>query len=549
MRLLQTVAFRLFLLIGTVATLVLTVLTFISIETQLNDLMRHVELDGDRLSDLVIRSTRHSMLLNREEDVRGIISAIGDEPGIEGIRIYNKIGEVSFSTRTSDLHLKADLSAEACIVCHPTEHLDNVRPPGDDRYRIFRTADGQRVLGLITPIRNEAACSEAPCHAHPANKTILGILDLKLSLEQVDAGIEATTNRFVTLSVIAVILMSLISGVFIMIVIHRPVHSLIAGMKDVASGSLSRKILFHRRNEIGQLADQFNVMTTELLKAREELTAWSHTLEEKVREKTGELEMTHRQMLHREKMASLGNLAASVAHELNNPLEGILTFARLLVKRIRKLSLSQEVEDGFAADLTLVGDEAQRCGSIVRNLLLFSRQDQGGSGTVQLRGVIDRCVQLISHHAEVHAVRVRVNCPPGLTLEGSRQEMEQVFLALCVNAVEAMSGSGRHDEGGSLDITAGYSADQSAVEIRVVDTGPGMTDDVKMHVFEPFFTTKQSGNGVGLGLSIVYGIVRRHKGEITVESSSASGTTFVLRLPVRQPEEVKQEEPSESTTQ
>ncbi|MDH4069256.1 MAG: ATP-binding protein [Ignavibacteria bacterium] len=547
MCLVRTIAFRLFLLIGAVTTLALTVLTILSIENQRNDLMSHVELDGARFSDLVIRSTRHSMLENRKEEVKNIISAIGGEQGIEGIRIYNKDGEVVFSTTESEIHQKADLSAEACIACHPSESLDEVRPPGEGRYRIFGTHSGERVLGLITPIMNESSCSDAACHAHPADKTILGILDLQMSLVTIDSELQASANRHILFSIGAVALSSLVSGIFIWIVIHRPVHSLITGMKDVGSGRLSRKIFLRQRSEIGELADQFNVMTSELFTAREELTGWSRTLEEKVREKTNELEAIHRQMLHVEKMASLGNLAASVAHELNNPLEGILTFAKLLIKRIRKLSLPAETEQEITSDLSLVADETRRCGTIVKDLLLFARRDHAVSGPVQLREVIDRCISLIGHHARVHNVSISVDCPPEAVIEGSRHEMEQVFIALSVNAIEAMSRIGGNDEGGSLRITAEVSHDSKSVLVHVSDTGIGMTDEVKRHVFEPFFTTKSGGTGVGLGLAIVYGIIRRHRGTISIESTSPSGTSIFIRLP--SPQACPEDHGTESLTE
>ena len=168
-----------------------------------------------------------------------------------------------------------------------------------------------------------------------------------------------------------------------------------------------------RSDELGQLARAFNVMTEELARAREENTAWSQTLEQKVRQKTADLEGAHKQMVRVEKMASLGNLASSVAHELNNPLEGILTFARLLIKRIRKTSLPPEQIKTYCDDLKLVADEALRCGNIVKNLLVFARQGGMAFQTTGSGPLIDRCVLLMNHHAEMHNVR---SSPPARTM-------------------------------------------------------------------------------------------------------------------------------------
>jgi two-component system NtrC family sensor kinase len=545
----RTVAFRLFLLIASVAAVVLFIFTFVAIRIQQEHLFEHVFVDADRLSNVITRSTRHSMLVNQKEDVQKIIGSIGGEPGIDGIRIYNKLGDVTFATVEADLHSRVDMSAEACVVCHPGDHLEDARPVGNQRSRIFRTASGERVLGLITPIRNEPACSNAACHAHPAEKTVLGVLDVKMSLARLDQELEESTSRLIVFSIGAVLALSLISGLFIRRVVHKPVHKLITGMKQVASGKLDQSITVEQSHEIGELARQFNSMTIELSRARTELTAWSDTLENKVKEKTKELELAQRQMIQVEKMASLGNLSASVAHELNNPLEGILTFARLLIKRIRKLPLPPEVTEDFTKDLTLVAEESQRCGSIVKNLLLFARKGSGKMETVRLRSILERCLALTSHHAKVNNVRMEIQCTEDLQLECNGNELEQVLLALSVNAIEAMCGTPADQAGGLLTISADESKPGGPIAIRVRDTGIGMNDELKSHIFEPFFTTKSQGKGVGLGLSLVYGIVERHHGSIAVESAPGKGTTFTITMPARQPTRRTEQEHSEESRQ
>ncbi len=547
MRFTRTVAFRLFLLIASLAALVLFLLTLVAIRIQREHLMEHVFVDADRLSDVITRSTRHSMLLNQRDDVQNIIASIGGEPGIDGIRIYNKLGEVTFATVPADLHRRADMSAEACVVCHPTDRLEDARPVGNQRSRIFRTTNGERVLGLITPIRNEPECSNAACHAHPLEKTVLGVLDMKMSLARLDEELEESATQLIVLSIVSALAMSLISGLFIRSVIHKPVHTLISGMKQVGSGKLDQRIEVSQRNELGELAQQFNSMTGELAKARGELTAWSDNLERTVREKTKELELAHRQMLQVEKMASLGNLSASVAHELNNPLEGILTFSRLLIKRIRKLAIPQELAEDFTKDLTLVAEESQRCGSIVKNLLLFARQGSGRMEKTRLKGIMERCLALTRHHAQVNNVRMEISCADDLDLECNGNEVEQVLLALTVNGIEAMSGNSA-ESGGLLTLSAEKPGSATSIVIKVRDTGIGMSEELKAHIFEPFFTTKSQGKGVGLGLSLVYGIVQRHHGSIEVESAPGGGALFTIILPERQPSrKTSHENPEEST--
>ncbi len=537
MKFAHTIAFKLFLLIVTVQTIILAALTYASIRVQQSNLMEHVVQSAVRVSDMIARSTRHSMMLNQKEDVHQIITSLGGEPGIAGIRIYNKQGVVIFGTNAADLFAKVDMNAEACVSCH-SSGLENPHRNGGTLTRIFTNPGGERVLGLITPIRNEAQCSDAACHAHETSKTILGVLDVKMSLAQVDNGLAQNTIQLLVLSVGAVLLIGLVSGAFIWMFVRRPVKRLAVGMEMVTSGQLDHRLDAWASDELGHLARSFNIMTEELGRAREENVAWSQTLEAKVRQKTADLEEAHKQMVRVEKMASLGNLASSVAHELNNPLEGILTFARLLIKRIRKTSLPQEQMVSFCDDLRLVADEAQRCGNIVKNLLVFARQGGMAFQTVRIRTVVERCAMLMNHYAEMHNVKVTTSCTEDDEIVCDPGQIQQVLIALMMNAVEAMAPPAVPSGGGLLSVEV--RREGKNLVFRVKDNGMGMHDDVKAHIFEPFFTTKSEGKGVGLGLAIAYGIIERHQGSIEVQSSQGKGTTFTLRLPVVQPAESAQ---------
>ena len=317
--------------------------------------------------------------------------------------------------------------------------------------------------------------------------------------------------------------------------VRTPVKRLISGMRDVSSGNLDSRLPALSRGELGVLARVFNEMTEELSRARKELTAWSGTLELKVKEKTADLERAHKDMVKVEKMASLGNLASSVAHELNNPLEGILTFARLLMKRVAKSSMPAAEIAPYTDDLKLVADEAMRCGNIVKNLLVFARQRGVAFQPAALAPVIERCALLMNHHARMHNVTLNASCDVADPVECDPNQIQQVLIALMVNAIEAMGATTDSQEGGTLTLSARRSSSvPDRVEILVADTGVGMSDDTKAHIFEPFFTTKVDGKGVGLGLPVAYGIIQRHNGALDVDSTQGRGTTFVVSLPLRQ---------------
>ncbi len=534
MKLMRTIASKLFLLIVSVQTIILFALTFAAVRIQQSHIMESVIASASRASDLIARSTRHSMLLNQKEDVHNIIASVGGQPGFEDIRIYNKQGEVVFATISGDVTTKVDLNAEACVSCHASARLEAVSKSTPQLTRIFTKPNGDRVLGLITPIRNERQCSEASCHAHPESKTILGVLDVKMSLVQVDNHLAESRNQLLLYSFAAVLLISTVSGGFIWVVLNRPVKRLIAGMTKVSSGELDQKLEIRSRDEFGQLARTFNRMTEDLTRAKDENTAWSKTLEQKVEEKTKDLERAHKHIVTVEKMASLGSLAATVAHELNNPLEGILTFAKLMMKRLKRASLSPKDQDQMYDELKLVADEALRCGNIVKNLLVFARQRGGSFGMVQIKAIINRCVMLMNHLAQMNSIEVDVSCPEGLEMECDADQVQQALIALVSNAIEAMVDPSCKKPGNKLRITADGPENTETITLRVSDTGCGMNDNVKRHIFEPFFTTKSEGKGVGLGLAVVYGIVQRHHGTILVDSAEGKGTTFALEFPVRQ---------------
>jgi two-component system NtrC family sensor kinase len=308
--------------------------------------------------------------------------------------------------------------------------------------------------------------------------------------------------------------------------VNIPVKRLVIGTQEIVKGNLDYRIEVQTSNEIGSLGMSFNQMTQELKRARTELTAWTQTLEQRVAEKTEELRRAQKHMVQIEKMVSLGTLAATVAHELNNPLEGILTYAKLLRKKIERGIPSSESIQEMIGELTLIADETARCGNIVKNLLLFSREKVGEFKDSDLRLIIERSFKLIDHHLKMNNITSAVEMgAKQVVLYCDPHQLEEALLALEINAVEAMPG------GGSFYIRVGEIEYLNAIQITVRDTGSGITEEDIPHIFEPFYTTKKEGKGTGLGLSVVYGIIERHSGSISVESKQGMGTTFTITLP------------------
>ncbi|MGB9498580.1 MAG: response regulator [Dissulfuribacterales bacterium] len=233
------------------------------------------------------------------------------------------------------------------------------------------------------------------------------------------------------------------------------------------------------------------------------------------------------QMLHQDKMMSLGRLAASVVHEINNPLAGILNYIHLMQKILKRGRLSEADQEKFSKHLELIGSETSRCAKIISNLLSFSRSSRSIFKLFDIEELLNRCRELSQHKLKLQNIRFTVSAGSNLpALKGDVNQLQQCIINLIFNAADAMQ------NGGFLNVSADYDAGQRKVNIFIKDTGSGICESDLPHIFEPFFTTKKDGYGVGLGLSTVYGIIKRHNGNITVDSQIDKGSTFQIELPV-----------------
>ncbi len=526
MQITKYLAFKLFIIVLLVMLVSTAIFTTVMVNWHSEKYLATTTDWALRTSDLIKRSTHYSMLENRREDIYRTINTLGSEPGIEAIRIYNKKGEVTFSTVDTEVGKYLNMNAEACNVCHrPGKALPTNSSTA--LTRIFYTSRGYRVLGVITPIRNEPSCYNAPCHEHPVNQTVLGVLDVMLPLKAFDASLVQLRQSTYVGGALMVLSVTLFAGIFLWVMVNIPVRRLIRGTQEITKGNLDYRINVHSSDEIGDLANSFNTMSEELGRARNELTEWAQTLEERVEQKTDELRRALSNMVQMEKMASLGKLAASVAHELNNPLAGILAYAKLLKKKMMKGNISAEGSREIEGELAMIADESTRCGNIVNNLLLFSRQKVGEFQHQNMAPIIEQSLKLIAHHLAMNNVKCEVDMPDNpVEAFCDPQQIEQALIALEINAIEAMP------EGGNLKISMRLLEGEKEVEMKVSDNGIGINEEDLDHIFEPFFTTKKDGKGTGLGLAVVHGIVERHNGKIEVKSVLNRGTTFIIRLPL-----------------
>ena len=269
---------------------------------------------------------------------------------------------------------------------------------------------------------------------------------------------------------------------------------------------------------------------TESYRAQEEMT---RRLEQAVEERTHQLEETYQKLIQQDKMTSLGKLSASVVHELNNPLTGILTFIRLIQRMILEKDMNKELLEHIVHHLGLMETETARCSKIVSNLLAFARQSKIEPEVGDINRIIEQVLTLNSHYLSLNRIEIIKDFEEGLpNLFCDVDQIQQVLMNLIFNATESIP----EDHAGELSLSTKYDEEEDMVMIRVADTGPGIPEANLPHIFEPFFTTKPESKGVGLGLSVIYGIIKEHSGQIEVEKTGPEGTTFLVKFPAHYPE-------------
>ena len=410
------IGLKLIIAVGVITIFIIGVFSYFSIRGQTDALIFQAGIHANQLSEAIKNSTLTSMLENKREEVHAIINTVSHEPGITEIRILNKEGVVTFSSRTDLIGKMVDKHAESCYACH-TENAPLQRLPIDERTRIYRISpDSPRILAVINPIYNKPSCYEAACHAHTKDQTVLGVLDIKIDLKAVDQQIEDSKLRLIVLAVIAIVALSLFIAYFVRKWIGKPVRELVKATNQVSSGNFNYTIDDLGKDELGILAKSFNKMTRNLAEAR-------------------------LQLFQSDKLASLGRLAAGVAHEINNPLTAVLTYSSFLLKRTKD---NPEVQE----DLGVIVRETIRCREIVKNLLDFARPSVPKMHNADINKIIRSAIEVVASQLLLKRIELDANLDtslPEVTVDAN--QIQQVFINLLVNAADAIG-----DNGGKISV-------------------------------------------------------------------------------------------------
>ena len=342
-------------------------------------------------------------------------------------------------------------------------------------------------------------------------QTVLGVLDIVYPLEEIEDRLRASGMTIVALSLAFVVVASFVASLLVHRLVYRPLRDLEAGAKRIAGGNLEERIPQRSQDEFGRLAGSFNAMTHALKEATDRL-------EHKVAERTAALARAQAEAARGEKLASVGLLAAGVAHELNNPLTGVLTFSSLMRRKVPPGS--QEAED-----LDLVIRETKRCAAIIRRLLDFARDKTPEKKYCDLNALVQETARIVERPAQLSGVTVRMELDPALPPVWADADLiKQVIMNMLVNAQHAI------EHKGTITVRTRKAGDKA--ELSIIDTGCGMDEATLARIFDPFFSTKGVGKGTGLGLSVSHGIVQAHGGTIDVTSAVGEGSTFRVTLPL-----------------
>lgn len=498
-------------------------------EQNLNTVIRQ---NGNNVGSIVEGSLYHSMLENNKSTLQGTLDLINTMSGIDEVNMYNDRDSLVYSSFSSDTITHSNPN---CISCH--SNIASMFPAREKSYRIIdiksecsmnNNDNSHRHLLIHSPILNEKSCYTSSCHAHSESDKVLGSLIIKMPLYDLDRTVEKSSSKFFILATIITILLVTILIIFTRKKIKDPLNEIIKASTAVANGNKNTRLQIKpdELDDMRMVSQAFNDMLDNLQSATEELQNWSQQLEYKVQKKSEELGAAQNELIHIERIASLGKLSSSVAHELNNPLSGILVYTKLIHKQLSNPDLDAAKKDTVLRHLKLIENETKRCGEIVKGLLDFSRKEQEDFESKHVHKVLYETFELMTHPIKIANIIFQTDFKAKSDLIFcSPNQIKQACIAIIVNASEAVL------ENGEIIIST-VNPDNESVRIDISDNGIGIPEDDLPHIFEPFFSTKQDTSGIGLGLAIVHGIIKSHNGRIDVKSELGKGTTMSITLPL-----------------
>ncbi len=483
---------------------------------------------------LIVKSALYqSMLENNKSTLQSTLTVINRLSGIDDVNLYDSKENLVYSSFTPNT---IGHSNPNCKECHTS--IKSILPDKDNNFKVIginsecmmnQNDNKHRHLLINSPILNEKSCYTSSCHAHQQNDKVLGSLIIKIPLDELDNTLGKSSMNFYLFATIMTIILLGFLIIFTRKEIKRPLNALIRASDAVSKGDREMRLEIkpNQLDDMRMVSVAFNDMLDNLQAKNKELHNWSQQLEYKVQKKSEELSQAQNELINIERIASLGKLSLSVAHEINNPLSGILIYTKLVQKQILNEGIKSEKKESVLKHLKMIENETKRCGDIVKGLLDFSRKDQNSFEDKHIHEILIETSDLMNHSMKIakivfltdfSAKHDLVYCNPN--------QIKQACIAVLVNASEAVN------ENGEIYFKT-FNSDDSHITIEINDNGSGINQEDISHIFEPFFSTKYNTRGTGLGLAIVHGIVQNHNGKINVVSEQGKGTSISLVLPLK----------------
>ncbi len=502
--------------ISLILLLFMGLLDYLNLKNFKKVIVDYAVLNAEEIADIITQSTYDAMLKNDKSSLYTMISRIAKSENIEHIRLIDQNGKVIYSSTKDEIGSAIGSHADECLLCHYAMQPDSITLP-EKSCRVIRTRSGKEALAFTKTIYNQPACFTSSCHFHGKNETMLGQLDVSISLEHLQRKSSEYRLQFIMLTCLLLVMTGALITILTHYLVGVPVQRLVRQSDLVAAGELGARVTVTSSDELGALSEAMNAMTESLERSDRELKSWADSLEQKVEDRSREIMRMEEQLRRSEKLASLGTLAAGVAHEINNPLTGILLYASLL-------NGDKRLDPALLPDVERVISETRRCADIVKNLLEFSRESLPVKESIALETILDDIIALFQKQPAFCTITIHREYQESLPyVSVDPNQIREVFINLVINAGHAMP------DGGELTLVAYRSADGASVCTEVKDTGSGIPAEHLARIFDPFFTTKPEGTG--LGLSISYGIIESNGGTIEVQSKVGEGTTFIVKLP------------------
>jgi len=497
-------------------------------EANLNTVIRQ---NGNNIGSIVEGSLYKSMLENDKSALQSTLDIINTISGIDEVNLYDDKDRLVYSSFSED---SLGHSNPNCLLCHGD--MSKLFPRKEKAYRIIgvkseclmmENDNSHRHLLIRSPILNERSCYTSACHYHSESDEVLGSLIIKMPLSDLDHTLEQSSAKFFLLATFTTIILIISFILFTRKKIKNPLNEILKASQSVAGGNKNTRLEIkpNQLDDMRVVSLAFNEMLDNLQAATIELQNWSQQLEYKVQKKSEELGAAQNELIHIERIASLGKLSSSVAHEINNPLSGILVYTKLIHKQLSGPDMTPDKKEAVLNHLKLIESETKRCGEIVKGLLDFSRKEQEDFESKHLHKILQETIDLVTHSIKIANIDLTSDFRAKSDLVFcSPNQLKQAFIAVIVNASEAVK------ESGEILIST-VNPDEDSIKIEISDNGIGIPEDDIPHIFEPFFSTKRATSGIGLGLAIVHGIIKTHNGKIEVESEPGRGTTISIILP------------------